>query len=60
MEIKAPAKAAYYKGCMDGLDLMALNETNSHCLHVNEINELLAYFAMKEILNDRMSDEMGW
>lgn len=60
MEIKVPAKAAYYRGCMDGLDLMALSKDNPHCLHVNEVNDLMTYFAMKEILNDHMSAEMGW
>lgn len=52
--------AAYYKGCIEGLDLMALDTTNAHCLHVNEVNDLMAYFAMKEILNDHLSVEMGW
>ena len=60
MEKETPAMAAYYKGCIEGLDLMALDTTNAHCLHVNEVNDLMAYFAMKEILNDHMSAEMGW
>ncbi len=41
MEKETPAMAAYYKGCIEGLDLMA-------------------YFAMKEILNDHLREEMGW
>ena len=60
MEKETPAMAAYYKGCIEGLDLMALDTTNTHCLHVNEVNDLMTYFAMKEILNDHMSAEMGW
>lgn len=60
MEKETPAMAAYYKGCIEGLDLMALYTTNDHCLHVNEVNDLMAYFAMKEILNDHLSVEMGW
>ena len=47
MEKETPAMAAYYKGCIEGLDLMALDTTNAHCLHVNEVNDLMAYFAMK-------------
>lgn len=60
MEKETPAMVAYYKGCIEGLDLMALDTTNAHCLHVNEVNDLMAYFAMKEILNDHLSVEMGW
>ena len=52
--------AAYYKGCMEGLDMMVLDTTNPHCLHVNEVNDAMAYFAMKEILNDHLCEEMGW
>lgn len=44
MEKETPAMAAYYKGCIEGLDLMTLDTT----------------FAMKEILNDHLSVEMGW
>ncbi len=60
MEKETPAMAAYYKGCIEGLDLIALDTTNAHCLHVNEVNDLMEYFAMKEILNDHLSVEMGW
>ena len=60
MEKETPAMAAYYKCCIEVLDLMALDTTNAHCLHVNEVNDLMAYFAMKEILNDHLSVEMGW
>lgn len=60
MEKETPAMAAYYKGCIEGLNLMALDTTNAHCLHVNEVNDLMAYFAIKEILNDHLSVEMGW
>lgn len=60
MEKETPVMAAYYKGCIEGLDLIALDTTNAHCLHVNEVNDLMEYFAMKEILNDHLSVEMGW
>lgn len=60
MEKETPAMAAYYKGCIEGLNLMALDTTNAHCLHVNEVNDAMAYFAMKEILNDHLCEEMGW
>lgn len=60
MEKETPAMAAYYKGCIEGLDLMTLDTTNAHCLHVNEVNDLMTYFAMKEILNDHLCEEMGW
>lgn len=60
MEKETPSMAAYYKGCMEGLDMMVLDTTNPHCLHVNEVNDAMAYFAMKEILNDHLREEMGW
>lgn len=59
-KIKVPAMAAYYKGCMDGLDMLVLSRSSRHCLHVNEVDDLMAYFAMKEILSDRLNTEMGW
>lgn len=59
MEKETPSMAAYYKGCMERLDMMVLDTTNPHCLHVNEVNDAMAYFAMKEILNDHLCEEMG-